>query len=70
MQCAKTHLSTVCGGQKGRITMEMGMNALIRSLLWLEAKDCDGNWHGTADNMTLLEEGIERTTYTTILALP
>ena len=50
--------------------MEMGMNALIRSLLWLEAKDCDGNWHGTADNMTLLEEGIERTTYTTILALP
>ena len=34
--------------------MEMGMNALIRSLLWLEAKDSDGNWHGIADNMTLL----------------
>ena len=34
--------------------MEMGMNALIRSLLWLEAKDCDGNWHDIADNMTFV----------------
>ena len=27
--------------------MEMGMKALISSLLWLEAEDCDGNWHMT-----------------------
>ena len=29
----------------GRIAVNCAQNALISSLLWLEAKDCDGNWH-------------------------
>ena len=29
-------------------------NAFISSLLWLEAKYCNGNWHEEGGNLTLL----------------
>ena len=32
-------------GIADKMMLQLIVNALISSLLWPEAKDCDGNWH-------------------------